>query len=179
VITITHLTQENIKRKMLLECIEAFALACQERKNLTYLICGTVGDGLSIVEDTIKEFKMQNHIKILGRVSESEKNDLLQKSKVYLQPSTCEGFGLAILEAENFGLPVVTNREPCIEEINQNSVSYGDSIIELSNEIKKLFTDETHWLEMQKKGLENVQKFGFDKRLSKFKAILTEIGKLN
>ncbi len=177
VLTITHLTKENIKRKMLLESIEAFSLIAKDIKDYKYYICGTVGSGLEDVKEKINQLNMNEQIIIKGKISDEEKKVLLLKSKIYLQPSTCEGFGLAIIEAASLGVPVVTNSEPCIKEINENSVEYGDTSAELGHAILRLIKDEKYWNDMQYKGLYKAKKYGFINRLNKFKSILETMEK--
>lgn len=177
IVTITHLTKENIKRKMLLESIEAFSLIAKDIKDYKYYICGTVGSGLEDVKEKINQLNMNEQIIIKGKISDEEKKDLLLKSKIYLQPSTCEGFGLAIIEAASLGVPVVTNSEPCIKEINEDSVEYGDTPAELGHALLRLIKDEKYWNDTQYKGLDKAKKYSFLNRLNKFKSILESMEK--
>jgi glycosyltransferase involved in cell wall biosynthesis len=55
-----------------------------------------------------------------GVVSEDEKFDMYLRTKVFLFPSTREGFGMAVAEALYIGLSVVAWRLPIFEELYDN-----------------------------------------------------------
>ncbi|MBA4381379.1 MAG: hypothetical protein C0406_02330 [Sideroxydans sp.] len=159
IVTITHLTKENVARKMLMQSIEAFALFSRQHPTYKYHICGSFGDAVDDVRAKIQECGIEDKVDLRGRISDEDKLAVLRCARAYLQPSTCEGFGLAILEAKACGTPVVTNSEPCIVEINGDSVLYGESIQEWSAGLARLSDDSKFFDEMQLKGLENVNRY--------------------
>ncbi len=159
IVTITHLTKENVARKMLMESIEAFALFSRQHPTFQYHICGSFGDAVDDVRAKIQECGIEDKVVLRGRISDEDKVIALRSARAYLQPSTCEGFGLAILEAKACGMPVVTNAEPCIVEINGDSVLYGESIQEWSDGLARLSDDSAFFDEMRLKGLENVSRY--------------------
>lgn len=159
IVSITHLTKENVERKLLLESIEAFAQFARQHASYEYHICGSFGSALEDVRARIRACGMEDRVILRGRVSDGEKIEALRAARVYLQPSTCEGFGLAILEAMACGTPVVTTPEPCIVEINGDSVVYGASVAEWAGGLARLATDAAFFAEMRRRGLENVGKY--------------------
>lgn len=176
VATVTHLTKENVARKRLLDAIEAFAQFSRAFPGYEYHIAGSFGDAVEDVRAKIRDYAVEGRVFLKGRISDQEKIELLQTARAYLQPSTCEGFGLAILEAKACGTPVVTNREPCIVEINGDSVVYGETVTELANGLAKLAADERYFDEMVRRGLDNVGRFSFEIRTEALRNVLASVG---
>ena len=176
IVTITHLTKENVARKMLLESIKAFALFSQQHPTFEYQICGSFGDAVDDVRQKIRECGVEDKVILRGRITDEEKVAVLRSAHVYLQPSTCEGFGLAILEAMACGTPVVTNREPCIVEINGDSVVYGASVTEWAKGLSRLTSDEMFYGEMRRRGLENVGKYTAGARREALHQTISSLG---
>lgn len=159
IVTITHLTKENVARKLLLESIASFALFARRHPSYEYQICGSFGDAVDDVRAKIRECDVEDKVILRGRITDEEKVAVLRSARAYLQPSTCEGFGLAILEAMACGTPVITTPEPCIVEINGDSVVYGASEAEWADRLSRLADDATFFDEMRRRGLENVGKY--------------------
>jgi len=176
VVTVTHLTKDNVARKRLLDSIQAFALFVQTHPHYEYHIAGSFGDAVDDVRAKIFECGLESRVLLKGRISDQAKVELLQAAQIYLQPSTCEGFGLAILEAKACGLAVITSREPCIVEINGDSVVYGETIAELALGLSRLAEDCEYFNEMVQRGLENVAKFSAVARREALGCVLSNVG---
>lgn len=78
----------------------------------------------------IKTFDVSENIEILKNLTDHEVEEYLMKSKILVQPSYEEGFGLSILEALNFNMRVVAYNLPVYEEhfseFNLEVVSVSD-----------------------------------------------------
>ncbi len=175
ILTVTHLTRDNVCRKMLLESIEAFSVFLMKNPGFIFQICGSFGDAVGDVRAKIVECGVEKHVFLLGRVTDDEKIQLLHSAFAYLQPSICEGFGLAILEAKACGTPVVTNREPCILEINEDSVVYGDNVLELADGLDRLVSSDYFYNDICRRGLDNVRKYSSQTRKDMIFKILTSL----
>ncbi|EMI10455.1 glycosyltransferase [Anoxybacillus gonensis] len=87
----------------LLEC----ARVMKDRKLKFKLLLA--GDGeIEKVEEYIKKYELQDYIEVLGWISGNEKTELLKKADIFVLPSYNEGLPMAILEAMDFGLPIVS-----------------------------------------------------------------------
>lgn len=64
---------------------------------------------------------MPNNMYDLGRLNQQEVVEVLQESDAFLFPSRSEGFGLVAIEAIACGLPVISTKETCLEEIIHNT----------------------------------------------------------
>lgn len=175
VVTISHLTRTNVARKMVLESLEAFALFHRAHPEYRMVLVGEHGDAIDLVRAKIDALGLGNAVELPGRISLERKIELLQTATAYLQPSRCEGFGLAILEAEACGCPVVTNREPCIVEVSGDAVLYGESPEELAAQLARLADDEGLWRQMRERGLANARRFSYEARREKLRELLVSL----
>ena len=175
IVTISHLTHENVARKMVLESLEAFALFHARHPQYRMHLVGHHGDALDAIKARIAALGIEQAVELPGRVSFEHKLQLLQTATAYLQPSRCEGFGLAILEAEACGCPVVTNREPCIVEISGDAASYGDTPAQLADALARLADDPTHWRQMRERSLENARRFTHEARREELRELLRSL----
>ena len=83
-------------------------------ENVVYLIAGD-GPDKPAIEHAIQKQQLDATVRLLGRVSEEDKLLLYSAADVFVQPNIpvegdMEGFGLVVLEAGMYGLPVVASR---------------------------------------------------------------------
>ncbi len=109
------------KRKGQHNVISALPKLVKQYPNLKYHIVGIPSEKESI-EEQAKSLNVENFIQLYGKVSESEKIDLLKKATIFLMLSettnvgAIEGFGIAILEANAFGVPAIGSINCGIED---------------------------------------------------------------
>ena len=75
---------------------------------------------------TITELNMQEHVVFAGYVSDEDLPALYKGALVYAFPSIYEGFGIPILEAFHFQVPVAVANNSCLQEIGGDAVSSFD-----------------------------------------------------
>ena len=122
------------KRKDLITLVKAFKLV--NDPNLKLVLAGAqIINGNSVVLDEIKAFIVQNKLEdkviLAGYVSKAEASILFKNALLYVFPSIDEGFGIPILEALSFSLPVICSDIDVFKEVGGDSVEYfkvGDSI---------------------------------------------------
>ena len=75
-----------------------------------------VGDGpeFKLISSVVRQFRLENRVFLMGRVSGDTRNMLLYASDVFIMPNVqiegdIEGFGIAALEAGCCGLPVIAS----------------------------------------------------------------------
>ena len=130
------------------------------------------------VMTVIASLGIEGAVELPGRVSFEHKLQLLQTATAYLQPSRCEGFGLAILEAEACGCPVVTNHEPCIAEISGDAVLYGDTPEQLADALARLADDDALWRQMRERSLANARRYSYEARRERLRELLASLNLL-
>jgi glycosyltransferase involved in cell wall biosynthesis len=67
-----------------------------------------VGSGMELFPELYKPYF--KYINFYGRVSKQKLDELYQSSNLFLFPTLGEGFGMVILEALSFGLPVICSK---------------------------------------------------------------------
>jgi phosphatidyl-myo-inositol dimannoside synthase len=74
--------------------------------DVLYLIVGR-GDDRSRLESLAAETVVSDRVRFAGEVAADELPDVYNLANVFAMPSTCEGFGIAFLEALASGVPVI------------------------------------------------------------------------
>lgn len=64
-----------------------------------------------------------------GKISDEELSDLYSTASVFVFPSLYEGFGLPLLEAMSFNLPILASDIPVFNELVGNKVNYFDPLV--------------------------------------------------
>jgi glycosyltransferase involved in cell wall biosynthesis len=104
-----------------------------------------IGDGSAMDEVTslIKTLNLEREVQVLGFLG-NERYQYLQESSVFVFPSIAnEGFGLSILEALYFGVPVVMYEHPVLREVFStiSNTYFTDPYVDsLSDKIYSLLT---------------------------------------
>jgi len=77
-----------------------------------------IGDGpqKKEIREFIKNNKLEDKVKLLGRLSRKDVFDILKKSNIFVLVSSREGFPYSIIEAMNFGLAVIASDVGGIKE---------------------------------------------------------------
>jgi L-malate glycosyltransferase len=98
-----------MKRKGILELIEAFEIVAKSDKQCALLIAGSGPDEGEVRERAIRS-PVAARIEFLGQISRDDVPKVLNASTVYCLPSFEEPFGMTALEAMACGRPVVGAR---------------------------------------------------------------------
>lgn len=142
------------------------ALEIINSDNWTLYLAGNI-DGESIytkkILRKIEEHLHSDKIMVLGRVSEEELVSLYHNSDIFVLTSIYEGFGLVVLEAQGYGLPVVASRVGGIPEIvddGQSGILFpvSDSLA-CAAALEKLINNPLLRCEMAKNATEQAIKF--------------------
>lgn len=135
------------------------------RKPESKLIVVGKGPDLLKLQDAIEDNKMSANIILAGSCTNAELYALLKTSKVFLFPSTFEGWGLAVGEALGAGLPVVCYDIPALREVfgKCRSVFFtrvGD--VERFAQIVEKISEENGLAELERISKEFAQRFNWE-----------------
>jgi len=101
---------ENLQRKGVWTILEAAALLKSRGIAFDLVLAGKKGDAFAVLQQRVDELGLKDCVSAIGEISHEKKLDLFSKTKLYLQPSFYEGFGLATAEAMAAGCCVITTK---------------------------------------------------------------------
>lgn len=111
------------RRKNVTTLIEAFARVAKEA-DLQLVLAGRFGYGFSEIEAAIQRQGCRERYVLTGYVSDEELSMLYTMAELFAYPSRYEGFGIPLVEAMSFGLPIVASRIPASEEVAGDAALY-------------------------------------------------------
>lgn len=117
--------------KNFLELIKAFVLLRGKiDDNIQLVFAGRCFDEeyYKEMEAFIKENRYENQIIFLGNVPYEELPFLYSACKIFVYPSTCESFGMTLVEAMACGAPILASRMEPMTEICADAAFYFDPI---------------------------------------------------
>ena len=99
------------------EVLQAWPLILQRVPDAQLWIVGD-GDLRADLERAVNEAGLDGSVRFFGRVTEAEKQTLIERARCMLLPSTGEGFGLVYLEAMRLGRPCLVGVDGGYEVVN-------------------------------------------------------------
>jgi glycosyltransferase involved in cell wall biosynthesis len=111
-----------------------------------------------------KEAGDDEDIIFTGYLADSELAALYQQARLYVFPSSYEGFGLPPLEAMAHGLPVASAASSCLPEVLGEAAIYFDpnNEKEMLAAIKNVLTDEKLRAKLIMLGQKNIARFSWE-----------------
>lgn len=139
-----------VARKGVDKAVLAIGQLLRHRRDLHYLIVGD-GELRPEIERTIAEQGLEEHITLVGKVSDSELVDYLRLCDLFLMPNRTmedgdtEGFGLVFREANACHKPVIGGRAGgVVEAIRENESGLlvdGTNVNEIASAIERVLDD--------------------------------------
>lgn len=142
------------------------------------LIIAGEGDSMKSLIEQTNNLGLENYVEFLGKVSEKKKQLILAQSWVALQPSTVEGWGITVLEANAHGTPVIASHVNGLKD----SIIHGKtgllvkvkSVSELEKAMLKLVNDRALRKSTSKNAYEWAKEFSWDRNANSFYQILSQ-----
>jgi glycosyltransferase involved in cell wall biosynthesis len=167
------------KRKNLPMLIKAFDLYCEQGNTNHRLVLVGKGNGKQDSDDTlaiqhaIQKSPYKDSIMCTGYLPDSLVAVLYQHADLYIFPSVNEGFGIPILEAFHFQVPVLVANNTCLPEVGGDAVLSFDPYQpeELAALIQQVLKDESLQKEMIEKGSRRLQDFSWEEAARKLIAL--------
>lgn len=138
------------------------------------VIVGKQGWKAKKIFETIHRLKLEEQVRILGYVKDSDLPFFYNGAEIFVFPSLYEGFGLPVLEALACGTPTICSNSSSLPEVGGDAVLYFNpqSADELVFKIKSLLDNEDLRKTLRKKGMERVKWFTWEKTAQKTLEVL-------
>ena len=167
------------KRKNHEKIIMALRNLKQKYPNIVYICIGS-GEEESKIKELVKELNLEGQVMFFNNISNNLKNSLIAKSNIFVMPSiiykkSTEGFGIAYLEAAQYGVPSLGGKDggaaDAIQHEKTGIICDGNNLNEIYLSIETMIENEKY-LEFGKKAKEYVKIFDWSKIIEKYKSVL-------
>lgn len=177
--SIFRLEKSTVELKRAENLIRAFAIVLIDFPNQILKIIGSKEDAYQDLLKLCEFLRISKNVHFIGSVDNSKVSAILNETRVYVQPSDTETFGVAVAEAMCAGIPVVCSKTGGLMDlvgedgvyIDQNS---PDSIAQ--GIVKVLALKKNEYLDLSEKLRNRVtQKFNRKLRGEKLERIIKEL----
>lgn len=163
---IERIRRPDFRAELLLEL-------CRLKKDFKACVVGDGPDRKTFIEK-IKGLIASGHVTYIPKVENKNLANIYKKSKLALNPTTYEIFGMAVLEAMYFGVPVIASAEAGPKEIITNGIDGilldGFELDTWRNAILNLLDNEKVRVEIGKRASDKIRSgFVWEHSAPKFK----------
>jgi len=164
-------------RKNISRLIEAFSKLSD--KDLTLVVVGKKGWMYEEILSSPKEFGVSNRVLFLDTVGDEDLPTFYKNAQFFILPSLYEGFGLPVLEAMQYGCPVIISNVSSLPEAGGDAAMYVDpeDASDITEKMEKLLKDSSLKEDLIKKGYDQVKKFSWEKTAAQTIRVLEDVVK--
>src|SRR3989344_3387993 len=162
-------------RKNIARLIEAFSKL--NKSDLNLVIVGKKGWKFEEILAAPEKFGVGNKVKFLDSVTDEDLPAFYKNAICFVLPSLYEGFGLPVLEAMQYGCPVLTSNISSLPEAGGDSVLYCDpeNVDDIAKNLESMIQNSELRKKLIEKGFEQVKKFSWEKTAKETLSALQEL----
>jgi len=151
---------KNLERLLL-----AFQKIHQTNLLLQLVLVGKINFFYDRIKKLINELGLQKNVILTDYVPDDKLACIYQTADLYVFPSLLEGFGLPPLEAQTYGVPVISSNTSCLPEILGESAVYFDptNVDDIVEKINRTYDDFAIREELKNKAAVNLQRYSWKK----------------
>ncbi len=155
------------KRKNLPLLVRAFdQFQKQTHSDFKLVLAGGEGQSTQlndwpVVNQLVDEMGLRERVILTGYVNDTQVKTLYEEAFAYVFPSENEGFGIPVVEAMGYGLPVIHSDQPALMEVSAGAglICKTGSINDLAEKMVLLRWEKSLREELIQKGLTRAQDF--------------------
>lgn len=152
-------------RKNLVRLLRTFdRLHKEKRFDGQLVLCGGNGWNNENFYETLERIESRSDVRLTGYLPTEERNALYANAKAFVFPSIYEGFGIPVLEAMHWGVPVICSDAASLPEVAGDAACYVDPFSEdsIAEGICRVITDEAYSHSLIEKGMKRYQVFSWE-----------------
>lgn len=153
-------------RKNLQRLLEAYAsLDGDIRKQTLLVISGGKGWGNIDLTFLIQVLGLKDSVRLTGYVSNEQLSTLYAHARFLAMPSLYEGFGLPLVEAMSFGIPVLTSSCSSLPEVAGDAGIFVDplSVSSIASGLLQMLKDDVLRSLLSSRARQNAARFDWEK----------------
>jgi glycosyltransferase involved in cell wall biosynthesis len=153
-------------------------------KNISNTVLNIVGDGeeKSNIVNMIKAEKLEKKVILHGELRGKELFSIYSNSDIFILTSDYESFGMVLIEAMASGLPIIANDIPALRNVvenNKTGLLVKPEPEDFAKAFEKLVSNPQLREKLIKNGLEEVNKYNWDKIVKKIEDVYREVADEN
>jgi glycosyltransferase involved in cell wall biosynthesis len=163
-------------RKNLSQLLDAFSLIVSEIPH-SLVLAGGQGSSYTDLCMHVERLSLQERVIFTGYIDDKQRAALYQHSELFVYPSKYEGFGLVVLEAMSFGLPVIsTNISSLPEAVGDAGILVEvDDVNALAKKMLEIINSNELRNKLIKSGYKHIQSFGWEKSALEMLNLYTDL----
>jgi glycosyltransferase involved in cell wall biosynthesis len=160
--------------------IRAMAFVVHDIQRARLVIAGRRDDEVYEQElrALVAKLGLDDRVEFRFNLSEEAKRDLIGSSRILVLPSTVEGFGIVVLEANALGVPVVASSgvpEGAVrDDVNGLRYPFGD-IEALADRIVRVLQDETLYSRLSATAMKQAERYSWSRVGAEFEQIVSQL----
>ncbi len=163
--------------KNLMNVLKAFSIFKKWQKTNMKLLIIVNSNEYEDQAEKLNSYKYKNETKLAENLSGNELAQVTGGAYAMIFPSFYEGFGVAILEAMQCEVPVITSSHSSMAEIAGDAALYAnpESPEELAEQMKRIFKDEQLRNKLIIAGKERVKLYSWDKTIALTSQLIQQV----
>lgn len=161
-------------RKNIIRLVEAFE---QMAKGWRLVLAGSLGYGSGEILERVANSPRREDIELTGYIPDEALHSLYARASIFAFPSLDEGFGMPVLEAMAWGVPVLTSNRSALPEVAGSAALLVDpfEVDSIKAGLRSLTENEELRETLSLRGREHCRKFSWDESVDKTWAVYQEL----
>jgi glycosyltransferase involved in cell wall biosynthesis len=158
--------------------LEALKIVLHRMPGARLMLAGS-GDYLPALVSLAARLKISDRVEFMGFISEEAKIEMLQRSHVVVNPSSKEGWGVTVIEANACGTPVIASDVPGLRDAVVDGktgflVPFGD-VDGFAQRMLEVLTDEELRRQLSDEAMVHALRFNWDDSADAILKIIEEV----
>lgn len=167
--TVDHPGKNGMALLMVYDCLPS-----ELRQKLYVVFAGRPGPGFEKIQAEVERAGVQERVRFLGYVPDDLLPILYANCKVFLFPSRYEGFGLPVIEAMQYGAPVITARNSSLIEAAGDAAMLfdADDVQGMADAVERICRDRDLREGMVQRGKKHISQFSWERNCMQWQTLL-------